>query len=203
MKADLHLHSYPHTSASFSDARDMILMAVERGLKAVSFVDVGRLRGGMEMSDLVGLGEVHGLRVFSGAEIETNFGPVLIYGIMPEITRTLESGKDAISLLHWVRQRGGATVVPHLFRGRDRDESARIISGDWKWWLRFVDAFELTWNSDHSTFRVIEDIADSMRKRVVRGTDAHLSKFVGKGAGELPDEVRKDDELVAWLRSSG
>jgi len=201
MKADLHMHALPHSADALSGAGEMMEAAKRKGVGAVAFTDHGYLRGKMTAGDLLGMGEMHGVRVFPGVEIETHRATILVYGLVPDLDRQFgEEEVDTLGLLHWVRDQGGVSVVAHLTRSFLPGREEELLTGAFDWWLRYVDALELTWNGDHSGHWAIEEVAERLGKRVVRGSDAHYHRLVGRGCCEIPD-MREPRELVEWFKT--
>ena len=199
MKADLHVHSSPASPYALSSAREMIAAAAERRT-AVALTEAGLLRGKMAQGDVVGLGQMMGVRVFAGASVATRYGRVLVYGVVPDYDLEMPEA-DPLALVEWVRSEGGATVVPHLFRDLDRRRRDEVLEGRLDWWLRKVDRLELTWLDERPNDHFVTDTAERLGKGLSYGTAANWHRHVGKWGGDwLPDEVRTDADLVAFLR---
>ncbi len=138
--------------------------------------------------------------ILAAGEIPTTYGPLLVYGIEPEVDMRFEHPVEVRALIDWTRDQGGATVLPHPFRSHYEWYYSELMNGCCDWWLRSVDAIERTWAQNRRDDASVIELAKRLRKGVVVGSDAHYARQVGQAQQEA-NPITTDAGLVEWLRS--
>lgn len=138
--------------------------------------------------------------VLHGAELETDVGHVLVYGITPGLARRLDFADVSLShreLLQAVRDEGGAAVPAHAGRPRiglwDHAQAGRVA-------FELVDAVETLngGSSDEENRRALE-LAEGRGLAAVGGSDAHFVSAIGRCLTAFERPVTTTAELVAEL----
>ena len=138
--------------------------------------------------------------VLHGAELETDVGHVLVYGITPGLARRLDFTDVSLShreLLQAVRDEGGAAVPAHAGRPRiglwDHAQAGRVA-------FELVDAVETLngGSSDEENRRALE-LAEGRGLAAVGGSDAHFVSAIGRCLTAFERPVTTTAELVAEL----
>ena len=107
---DLHMHTFPASKCASSSVDDMIQEAIRIGLDAVCLTDHNYLWSPDEVNNLM---EKHGLLIFSGNEIVTDQGDVLVFGFREDIQGVIKLAE----LKKMVDEVGGFISAAHPFRG--------------------------------------------------------------------------------------
>ena len=138
--------------------------------------------------------------VLHGAELETDVGHVLVYGITPGLARRIDFADVEIphrELLAAVRDEGGAAVPAHAGRPRiglwDHARAGLVA-------LELVGAIETLngGSSDEENARARE-LAEEHRLASVGGSDAHFVSAIGRCLTAFERPVTTVDGLVAEL----
>jgi len=186
MKLDLHIHS-TYSRDGTASPKEIVLKCKELGLDGLAITDHNAIQGSM---DAVKLAELEGLLVVRGVEISTINGHVLAYGISELIPKGL-SIHETIDKIH---ESGGVAVAAH---------PVRFPSGiglELASYSKF-DAIEVLngGNSRRSNLRAAR-LAESLRRPVTAGSDAHSVEEIGKSYVVLEGPQTEKDVLDA-LRS--
>ena len=111
MYIDLHAHTYPASDDSFIGADDLIDCAKRVGLDGICLTEHDHF---WLPEDVEHLSKRHNFLVIAGAEINTEEGHVLVFGL-----HQYEFGMHKPSFLHErVQAAGGAMVAAHPYRRR-------------------------------------------------------------------------------------
>jgi predicted metal-dependent phosphoesterase TrpH len=199
---DLHSHS--------TDASDDAGGTVEGYLKWLA----GRRKRGYQVdgfvltehrsfdpeADYSGLAEQYGLVVLKGAELETDVGHVLVYGIDERLGREFDLSRVDLpskDLFAAVRDLGGFAVGAHAGRPRiglwDHAEAGVHLA--------HVEVIEvLNGGSSAEENGRAEALAERHGLRRVGGSDAHYVSSIGRCLTAFHRPVRRVEELVEELR---
>lgn len=146
------------------------------------------------------LAERYGVTVLSGAELETDVGHVLVYGVTSTLARRVDFADVALphrDLLAAVRDEGGVAVPAHAGRPRiglwDHAE-AGVVAFD------LVGAVEALngGSSDVENARA-RRLAEERGLTAVGGSDAHFVSAIGRCLTAFERPVTSVAELVAEL----
>lgn len=176
MRFDLHIHSnYSHDSDLAVD--DILKQAVKKGLDGIAICDHNTLAGSHLALERAKELDVP-LVVIPGMEVSTKKGHLLVLGIREEIPPDL-SLQETIRMS---RQKGAVVIAAHPFKVR----SVGDVDG------LDLDAIE-TFNSRciFGENRKAREMAQSLGKPEVGGSDSHLLATIGFGYTEIegqPDE---------------
>jgi predicted metal-dependent phosphoesterase TrpH len=127
------------------------------------------------------LTEQYGVTILRGAELETDIGHVLVYGLTPEFVRGFDL--KSVSLPHKdvfraARETGGFAVAAHAGRPRiglaqHVDESGVTLDG-----IEVIEQLN-GGSNDHENERALH-LAERHGLRCVGGSDAHFVSAIGR-----------------------
>lgn len=149
--------------------------------------------------DLRALEDRHQIRIFRGAEIETDYGHVLVFGVTREMTRHIDFSDvrlPAQRVVTEVARMGGAVVPCH---------PGRPTVGLWAHYqtkpaLEGLVAIEtLNGGSRKGEDERAEDLLKRYHLRGTGGSDAHMVSFIGRCATEFERPLRDEEDLVEAL----
>ncbi len=177
--ADLHIH----TEWSDGDDLDRVLNAAQRaGLDAIAITDHDEIEGAMEARRRAHQRRLR-LAVIPGCEVSSLDGHIGALFVMKTIPKNL-SGAETIKRIH---EAGGIAVAHHPYSPKWIDWFTRVTlgCGDKIKELPF-DAVEVTNAVPGRGIKYNIKAIDEMRNHHVRisvtgSSDAHNSRFVGKG----------------------
>lgn len=152
-------------------------------------------------SDYSALGEKFGLTILKGAEVETEYGHVLVFGVTPELTQAFDFGNIHLHLADVLTaaEAHGAVAVP-CHPGRVRvGMSAHIEEFGVPQGVRIVETLNGGSRGNE------DDIAQSMAQELdylgIGGSDAHIVSHIGRCATRFEDSIANESDLVAALKS--
>ncbi|MFQ5666866.1 MAG: PHP-associated domain-containing protein [Candidatus Binatia bacterium] len=141
----------------------------------------------------------YGLLILRGAEVETDYGHVLVYGVNDGITRRFDFTDvhlRAQELIPAVRQMGGIAVPCHPGRPTiglcEHYETKPPIEG-------VVAVEALNGGSRRGENERVQQVIDRYGYHAFGGSDSHLVSFIGTCATEFDREIRTVEELVQAL----
>ncbi len=199
---DLHSHS--------TDASDDAGGTVEGYLKWI----VARRKRGFHIDGIVltehrhfdpalhydALAERYGVVVLRGAELETDIGHVLVYGVTPALARHFDFTSVSLphrSLFRAARDEGGFAVGAHA--GRPRIGLAHHVDAGLE--PDGIDAIEqLNGGSSDEENERARQLAERFGLRCVGGSDAHYVSAIGRCLTAFRREIRTVEELVHELQ---
>ncbi len=151
-------------------------------------------------SDYSALSEQYGVTILRGAEVETDIGHVLVYGVTPEFTGAFDL--RSVSLPHKevfrvARATGGFAVAAHAGRPRIGlshyiDDEGMTIDG--------IEAIEQLngGSSTHENERAAH-LAQRFGLRGVGGSDAHFVSAIGRCLTAFSRPIASVQDLVQEL----
>jgi hypothetical protein len=152
-------------------------------------------------SDYRKLEDEHGLLILKGAEIETDYGHVLVFGVNEDMLRAIDFSNIRLELrtvLREVERSGGIAVPCHPGRPRvglcSHYEERGAVEG-----VRIVEV--RNGGSRAGEDEAAEALAARFGYLGVGGSDAHLVSQIGRCATRFPGAVRSETDLVAALRA--
>lgn len=214
MKIELHLHTSEVSPCGKVPAREMVRMYKEAGYSAVVVTDhlfpsLHTLAEGETAAEKAEIwlqgyrtakeeGDRLGLTVLLGAEGRlTEYGneDFLVYGLKETdiewMFAMLGSVHTIAEMSKAIRERGLFLVQAHPFRPGLRAQEQGLLDG--------VEAFN--GNPRHnSSNHLAREHALAGRLALLSGSDAHQVVDVARGGMDIPQEIRTNEQLLAYLR---
>jgi predicted metal-dependent phosphoesterase TrpH len=138
--------------------------------------------------------------ILRGAEVETDYGHVLVYGVTEEMAARFDFSDvhlDAQTVVSTVEEMGGIAAPCHPGRPTiglcEHYEHKPALEG-----VRAVEA--LNGGSRRGENERVEDLMEQHGYKGFGGSDAHLVSLIGICATEFDGEIRDIDDLVRELR---
>ena len=203
MLIDLHNHTYPKSDDSFMSADELVDGARAAGLDGVCLTEHDDFWPAEDAAELT---RRHGILVLPGAEINTDAGHVLAFGL-----RRYRFGMHKPEFLRAEADREGAALAAaHPYRrrflaepGRDPEARAAMLeraAADPQ--LRLFDAIEAQ-NGRGSAAE--NSFAEDLRQRLalpgVGGSDAHRQGQIGTAATRFQRRIASLEDLIEELRA--
>ena len=186
MLIDLHCHTRVYSACSALTPDALIRAAAARGLDGVCLTEHDALWPLVEVQEL---SREHGLLVLRGAEVTTEAGHVLVYGLQ---ALPREAGTLAV-LWQAAREQGALLYLAHP--GRDGMPRPDDIPAHF-------DSVEAANGTDGA---LQNDNAAAIARRCllpgIGGSDAHSVREVGICATEFAAEIDDEASFLAALRS--
>src|SRR6185295_19943207 len=116
MILDLHTHTEASEDSRASIEAYMKWLTKKRAELPIDGIVLTEHRQWDPQRDYRALEDAYGIRILRGAEVETNYGHFLVYGVNEEITRRFDFTDvrlDAQELVTEVAHRGGVAVPCH------------------------------------------------------------------------------------------
>lgn len=198
---DLHSHSTDASDDAGGTVEGYLKWLVgrrKRGYQVDGFV-LTEHRGFDPAVDYSALAEEYGLVVLKGAELETDIGHVLVYGVTERLKREFEFARvdlPSAQLFAAVREFGGFALGAHAGRPR---------IGLWEHaeqgvHFAHVEAVEcLNGGSSAEENGRAEALAERHGLRRVGGSDAHYVSSIGRCLTAFHRPIRRVEELVEEL----
>ena len=152
-------------------------------------------------SDYSELGREYGITILKGAEVETEYGHVLIFGVTPALQAEFDFGNIRLPLAEVIEacERHGAIPVP-CHPGRPRVgmhahlETYGVPEG-----VQIVEVFN--GGSRDGEDAIAREMAEQYGYRGIGGSDAHIVSHIGRCATRFPNDIHTEQELVDALRA--
>ena len=152
-------------------------------------------------SDYSDLAEKHGITILKGAEVETEYGHVLVFGVTPELQEAFDFGNIHLPLAQVIAacNAHGAVAVP-CHPGRKRvGMAAHLDEFGVPEGVDIVEVFNGGSRGDEDA--VAQQLADAQNYRGIGGSDAHIVSHIGRCATKFPNPIHSEQELVAALKA--
>ena len=200
MLIDLHTHSYPRSDDSFMSVDELIEAAKDRGLDGVCLTEHDAFWSEEEIRTL---SRRHGFLVLGGAELNTDAGHVLVFGL-----DRYEFGMHKPPVLRArVDQVNGVIIGAHPYRRRFLPEAApeeRLGMLDWAandQFFGLCDAVEgVNGRGKPAENQFSQDLASRLSLRVSGGSDAHRLEQMGSAATRFQSKIGSLEDLILELR---
>jgi len=197
---DLHTHSYPASDDSFMAVDELIETAKERGLDGVCLTEHDAF---WDVAQVQALGKKHRFLVLPGAEINTDGGHLLVFGLQryvfgmhkPEVLQQL------------VEQQGGVIIAAHPYRRRFLLERPQ----DWNAMLRkaWADPFfkichaleTVNGRGSAQENRFAGELGAALALHATGASDAHRVQQLGSAATRFEKRVDTLEDLITELRA--
>ncbi|MFM7144672.1 MAG: PHP-associated domain-containing protein [Alphaproteobacteria bacterium] len=200
MILDLHLHSEASDDSRAPVEAYLKILARKREERPLDGFVVTEHRRFDPDADYRRLEDAYGLRILRGAEVETEYGHVLIYGVNRDMLRRFDFANvrlPAQEVVREVERLGGIACPCHPGRVNvglcAHYEKLPPLEG-----VVAVEALNV--GSKHAENERVKELMSDHGYAGFGGSDAHLVSFVGVCATEFEDEIRDEEELVAALR---
>ena len=203
MLIDLHNHTYPKSDDSFLAADELVDAARAAGLDAVCLTEHDEF---WDADAAARLTRRHGIMVLPGAEINTDAGHVLAFGL-----HRYRFGMHKPAFLRAEADRNGAALIAaHPYRRRflaepaqDPDARAEMLhraAADPC--LRLFDAIEsCNGRGSAAENRFAEDLRQRLARPGCGGSDAHRPHQIATAATRFQRRITSLDDLVAEIRA--
>lgn len=152
-------------------------------------------------SDYSKLAADFGLTILKGAEVETEYGHVLVFGVTEPLVRAFDFGDIHLPLARVIEacEAHGAVPVP-CHPGRKRvGMSAHLEEYGVPEGVRIVEI--LNGGSRDNEDAVAQAMAAELGYRGIGGSDAHIVSHVGRCATRFPAPVGSEQALVEALNA--
>ena len=203
MLIDLHNHTYPKSDDSFMSPDELVDAARLAGLDGVCITEHDDF---WPLDDAAELTKRHGILVLPGAEINTDAGHVLVFGL-----RRYRFGMHKPSFLRAEADSLGAVLIAaHPYRRRyledpasDPDVRAEMLAraiADPH--LRIFDAVEsFNGRGSHNENLFAHDLNQTLGLPCVGGSDAHRIHQIGTAATRFQRRINSLDDLITEIRT--
>lgn len=203
----MHTHSSQGSACSRMHVWDLVQAACERGLSGVFITDHDYC---WDPQELTKLHRESGIQVYSGVELSTAVGEILIYGVHQPL---LHLRGDLPKLVRLVRALEGVMVAAHPFRSDfalntslSREECGLEPTNVELMCRRplfsFVDTLEV--HNGRGNWREIQTAQKAaviLGRKGTGGSDAHSTLGVGSCVTVFDYPIDNEAQLVAQLRS--
>jgi predicted metal-dependent phosphoesterase TrpH len=200
---DLHTHSYPKSDDSFMAVDDLVDAAKQRGLDGVCLTDHDAF---WTLDETLALSRRHEFLVLPGAELNTDGGHVVVFGL----TEYIFGVHKPAFLRDLVDRRGGVIIAAHPYRRRFLEEPARSLEARAQMLERSAadpffshcDALEgINGRGSPLENRFSQDLQGCLDMKAVAGSDAHRLEQVGTAATRFQKKITGLQDLIDELRS--
>lgn len=202
MILDLHAHSDASEDSRAPLETYLKWLQRKRDLLPIDGIVLTEHRQWDPTADYRALEDQYGILILRGAEVETDYGHVLVYGVTDEMTRRFDFTNvrlPAQAVITEVARMGGIAAPCHP--GRPTIGLCEHYAAG-KPPLEGVVAVEaLNGGSRKGENERVAELIDRFGYGAFGGSDAHLVSLIGICATELDDEVRTIEDLVAALKT--
>ncbi len=190
MIIDTHIHGTKYSCDSSIMLDEIIDTAKNRGLDGICITnhENNDLRNDIGDSKII-----DDILVIVGAEILTNQGDILVFGV-----RDLPKQKiDAKDLLEIVEKNKGVAIPAHPFRTNNRglgtyiEEVAHLIDG--------VESFNGSTTTHHNLHAYA--LAAELKLASFGASDAHVLKQIGVYATKFYQDIKNQDDFIKAIKS--
>ena len=200
MILDLHLHSELSDDSRAPVEAYLKLLARKRDERPLDGIVLTEHRQFDPARDYRALEDAYGLRILTAAEVETDYGHVLVYGVNADILLRFDFTNvrlPAQELISEVARLGGIALPCHP----GRPNVGLCAHYATKPPLEGVVAVEaLNGGSRRGEDERVEALIAEHGYAAYGGSDSHLVSFVGICATEFEADIRSIDDLVRELR---
>ena len=201
MILDLHLHSELSDDSRAPVEAYLKLLARKRDERPLDGIVLTEHRQFDLTRDYRPLEDAYGLRILTAAEVETDYGHVLVYGVNADILARFDFTDvrlPAQEVITEVARLGGIALPCHPGRAN----VGLCAHYDSKPPLEGVVAVEaLNGGSRKGEDDRVQELIARHGYAAFGGSDSHLVSFVGLCATEFEDDIRTIDDLVRALAS--
>lgn len=199
MILDLHLHSELSDDSRAPVEAYLKLLQRKRAERPLDGIVLTEHRQFDPTRDYRALEDQYGLRILTAAEVETDYGHVLVYGVNADILARFDFTNvrlPAQELVTEVARLGGIALPCHP----GRTNVGLCAHYETKPALEGVVAVEaLNGGSRRGEDERVQALIRERGYYAFGGSDSHLVSFVGVCATEFDAEIRTTDDLVREL----
>jgi len=203
MILDLHTHSEASEDSRAPVETYLKWLARKRDLLPIDGIVLTEHRQWSPDVDYRALEDQYGLLILRGAEVETDYGHVLVYGVNDDITAQFDFTNVRLSaqeLIPAVTRMGGIAVPCHPGRPTiglcEHYETKPPIDG-------VVAVEALNGGSRRGENERVQQVIDRYGYHAFGGSDSHLVSFIGICATQFDRDIRSIGDLVDTLRNGG
>ena len=153
-------------------------------------------------SDYSDLADKYGITILKGAEVETEYGHVLVFGVTEKLYKEFDFSSIGLPLAMVIEksEKHGAVAVP-CHPGRPRvGMHAHIDEYGIPEGVRIVEVYNGGSRGDEDG--IAQKLADEQNYLGIGGSDAHIVSHVGRCATEFNHTITTETELVEALNNS-
>ena len=193
---DLHTHTRFGSNCSHMEPVQLVQRAREVGLDAVCITEHN---APWEEDALRALAAEGGIPVFGGAEVSTELGDVLVFGL----NDSLLSGRRIDDLRRLVDQAAGVMIAAHPFRWYSLPWAVRdVAQAAGQPIFQVVDAAEaFNGLSLQAEAEFACRVLQKLGLRGVGGSDAHVPQSVGRCFTQFDRPITGVEDLVVELKA--
>ncbi|HPO12688.1 MAG TPA: PHP domain-containing protein [Candidatus Hydrogenedentes bacterium] len=190
---DMHVHTRRHSPCSEIDETQLIRQAIKAGLDGLVITEHSYQWPQEELAELLQAAGEPTFLLFSGAEIFSDQGDILVYGISPEAVSQFPPGDEALHIIRRVQKLGGVAVAAHPTRaGLSYDVRIRNLP---------FDAIETeSCNLKPHEQRLAWRLAESLELPGITSSDAHTLENAGAYAVEVDGPIHSMAHLCNAIR---
>ena len=201
MILDMHLHSERSDDSRAPVEAYLKLLQRKRDERPLAGIVLTEHRQFDLHRDFRPLEDQYGLRILNAAEVETDYGHVLVYGVNADILARFDFADvrlPAQEVITEVARLGGVALPCHPGRPNvglcAHYETKPVLEG-------VVAVEALNGGSRRGEDARVQELIREHGYAAFGGSDSHLVSFVGLCATEFDDEIRDMDGLVTALKS--
>ncbi|GAB4323526.1 MAG: PHP domain-containing protein [Dehalococcoidia bacterium] len=207
MRIDLHCHTGWGSGDSHTDPNVLIAQAKAYGLDGICITEHNQT---WEQRRIERLADRHGFLVIGGMEVDTSdYGHVLVYGLREP--RRFHRFPTVAELRRMVDEAGGAMVLAHPFRKREKPPTTDFCSGQalrlfeealGLWVFDLVDGVEAHNGLAGTVERAFAAaVAGEKGLATTGGSDTHRHPEVGATFTVFPGPIRNERDLIDAIKS--
>lgn len=203
MILDLHLHSEASDDSRAPVEAYLKILARKRAERPLDGFVLTEHRKFDPHADYRDLEDRYGMRILRGAEVETEYGHILVYGVNADILRRFDFADirlPAQEVITEVERMGGIAAPCHPGRVNvglcAHYESKPPLEG-------VVAVEALNGGSKTLENERVKDLMSQYGYHGFGGSDSHLVSFIGVCATEFDDDIDDEQDLVAALKAGG
>ncbi|RPJ64221.1 MAG: PHP domain-containing protein [Dehalococcoidia bacterium] len=198
MLIDIHIHTNRYSSDSKLDPEEAILKAKESGLAGICFTDHNAC---WETEEIERLRNKYDYPLFSGVEIDTVEGHVLVFGAAVNIDGPIR----IVKLRELVTAAGGFMIAAHPLKGfrifNMADLNFTPEQAAQRPLMRNIDAIEIiNGKCNERENGQAAEVAGILRLPTTGGSDAHSLDEIGSCVTEFEDRFKETPEFLAALK---
>jgi predicted metal-dependent phosphoesterase TrpH len=201
MILDLHLHSEASDDSRAPIEAYLKLLQRKRDERPLDGIVLTEHRQFDPDRDFRALEDQYGILILNAAEVETDYGHVLVYGVNRDILARFDFTNvrlPAQEVISEVWRMGGVALPCHPGRPNvglcAHYETKPVLEG-------IVAVEALNGGSKKGEDARVRDLMATHGYAGFGGSDSHLVSFVGMCATEFDREIRTIDDLVGELRA--
>jgi len=203
MILDLHTHSEASEDSRAPVEAYLKWLVRKRSILPIDGIVLTEHRQWSQRVDYRSLEDQYGLLILRGAEVETDYGHILVYGVNDRITERFDFTNVRLSaqeLVPAVTEMGGIALPCHPGRPTiglyEHYATKPPIEG-------VVAVEALNGGSRRGENERVHELIERHGYRAFGGSDSHLVSLIGVCATEFDCGIRTTDDLVAALFRGG